>query len=62
MDELKPAKYGSVNYGAETTPRGNLLKIKDVIKALEYILDDDCHSEVMHKLVKLLAYLEEEIE
>ena len=58
MDELKPTKYGSIAYGVDETPQGNLLKIKDVIKALDYILDDD--DLMMSIIFTLLHHLEQE--
>jgi len=42
--ELNPIRYGVVQSGVSASPVGQLLYLKDVIKALDLIMDDDEQS------------------
>lgn len=54
-DLLCPKRYCSIQYGVGEKTDGQLLLSKDIIRTLEYILDDD--NKVKYRIKKLLDNL-----
>ena len=52
---LFPDRYGTISYGVRIHKYGDLLKAKDIVDALNYILDDE--TQIQARVETLLACL-----
>ena len=54
MNAVLPKKYSSYSYGAMPNPKGDLVRVYDLVQYLEHVLDDD--SRVSARVLCLLEH------